>query len=96
MPDVCAATEPGAGQRRWGHLVAGLALMAVVWGVVLPRLADWPAVQARVERNQRLEIDPSATFYTDQPALSSAVVTLQSAQRREPKSWWFPGEAKRR
>lgn len=38
---------------------------AFIWLVVLPWIATWEPVQARIERDQDAGIDPSAMFYTD-------------------------------
>lgn len=45
----------------------GCLFVAVIWLLVLPRVARWPQVRARIERNQGAGINPTAVFYTEHP-----------------------------
>jgi hypothetical protein len=61
--DLCKVARPGVGQ--WLGLVAFAGLLTAFCFVMLPALADWPAVQARTQLNSASKIDGAATFYTD-------------------------------
>ncbi|HWA99795.1 MAG TPA: hypothetical protein VG713_14940 [Pirellulales bacterium] len=65
-----------------------LLAIALVWMVVLPRVAAQPAVRAQIEQNERLGIDPSAKFYTELPAMPQLFERTDSARRREPEAFW--------
>ena len=43
----------------------GLATIAVVWLLILPRAAELPSVNKRLRFLDEKEIDPSAMFYTE-------------------------------
>lgn len=49
-------------------LVAGIALIMVVWLLVLPRLAQQPDIQAFSNFLETRGVDPNAKFFTDQQA----------------------------
>lgn len=61
--------------------VASLVLVGVLWGGVLPWVGQFPAVRARIQRQEQSGIDPSAMFYTELGSLSG--VRLRS----EGKAW---------
>ena len=54
-------TKP-TGYRQLGFAVLVIALL---WLVILPRVAQWPPVRSRIERNEAAGIDPSAMFYSE-------------------------------
>jgi len=58
----------GRGQR-WVALLAVIALVAVLWGVVLPRLSRTETVRSRQRWLEQKRIDPAAMFYTELPLL---------------------------
>lgn len=70
--------------------MAAMALIAALWLGVWPAVSQRPAIHAMIERNRDLGIDPSAKFYTEQEASSSALVAIESARRRAPSAWWRP------
>jgi uncharacterized membrane protein len=51
--------------QSWAKFSLAVLVVSLVWLVVLPRIARIAAVQERIERNERLGIDPSAMFYSD-------------------------------
>ena len=51
--------------QRWSRFSIAVLIVLLVWLVVLPRMGRIDAVQQRIERNERLGIDPSAMFYSD-------------------------------
>lgn len=51
--------------RRWAALAAAVAALTIIWGIVLPRLAETSVMRKMIQRNVRLGIDPSAMFYSD-------------------------------
>ncbi len=46
-------------------LPLAVAVLAVIWLGVLPRLTDQPHVAEHIRRQQELGIDPSAMFYSE-------------------------------
>ncbi len=57
-------------QGGWGCLAAGLLLIALVWLVALPHLAQYPRIRQRVRFLQQHGIEPAALFYTDLPHMT--------------------------
>lgn len=59
--------ERGSAGRRWGLL--GLASLGVllVWGAILPWIADQPVMRKTWERWHQQGVDPSVRFYTELP-----------------------------
>ncbi|NOY42667.1 MAG: hypothetical protein GXP26_12635 [Planctomycetes bacterium] len=49
-------------------LLAATLIIAGMWGVVLPRIADLPTMQQKIQHLERKGIDPNAFFYSDHPA----------------------------
>jgi len=43
--------------------------VAVLWGIVFPRLAETESVRRRTRLLERSGVDPAAFFYTDLPLL---------------------------
>ncbi|MCA9103207.1 MAG: hypothetical protein KDA63_18760 [Planctomycetales bacterium] len=68
--DQTVVTEQRGRSGGWPTLAVVLLAVAVIWGVVLPRLGEQPAVRARIERFERQGIEPAALFYSDLPAMS--------------------------
>jgi hypothetical protein len=67
---------------RW-RLALALGMIAILWLVVLPWLADRPRVRARLEWLDSRRIDPSARYYTDLEAMKPI---LQRLEGRPPVS----------
>ena len=57
--------------NRWRakSFLGCLAVMAIIWGWVLPRLTDLDAVRSRIDSNRKAGINPTAVFYTDHPTM---------------------------
>ncbi len=52
--------------------LCGICTAAIfLWGLVLPWVATWPSMAARIERNAERGIDPSAKFYSELEGFSS-------------------------
>ncbi len=49
----------------WRRLGLAITAMALVWGVVLPRIEKTPRVQGRIKHLDDHGINPAALFYTD-------------------------------
>ena len=93
LPSPADAPPAAPCGQRWGRFAAAVAITAVVWLQVLPRLATWPAVQERIARHERLEINPGAIYYTESDATRQALIGLQSAQRRNASAWGLPARS---
>ena len=66
----------------WARLLACGAALAIVWLLVLPAVAERPAMRRYIERNERLGIDPSAKFYTELPGMPDFFDHTDTARRR--------------
>lgn len=65
----------------WARLAACVAVLAIVWLALLPFIGRQPDIEAYIQRNEQLGIDPSAKFYTEIPAMSEL---YEQVQRRRP------------
>jgi hypothetical protein len=79
-------------RRQWLLLsLAGLGI-AVIWTVVLPRLARHPVVEARINHLQRNGVEPAALFYTDLEGMSEWEADVAAANARQPAAFWNAGQ----
>ncbi len=49
----------------WLRLMAGVLVIAVIWGVILPRMLAWEPVARHVALMEERRVDPSAMYYTE-------------------------------
>jgi len=84
------SNKPRRNMRGWAQLWAACGLIAVVWIGVLPRLAESPRVQARLEYLEARRIDPSAMFYTELEGLDRVLGRLERFHQRQPRALWLP------
>ncbi len=61
---------------RW-RLAASIAVIAIVWLLVLPWIADRPTVSDRIEWLDEKGIDPSAMYYTELEAMEPIIRKLE-------------------
>ncbi len=47
------------------RLAAGALVIAVTWGVILPRMLEWEPVARHVLLMEERRVDPSAMYYTE-------------------------------
>jgi hypothetical protein len=61
-----------ASSRNTGGLVLVIVLLSgfVLWGAVLPRMAEWESVRNRADRFSKAGIDPAAIYYSDHPSMN--------------------------
>lgn len=87
--EVPPSSEPGrlaAGAR----LAICLAAIALCWLGLLPLAARNARVQAMIEHNEALGIDPSAKFYSELPAMPEIIDRVRAARRQEGQTFWRP------
>ena len=67
--------------RHWRVTTLCFVLLAMVclWGFVLPRLAERPAMRDKMERLRKQGIDPAAFFYSDHPAAFQPMPSLDDS-----------------
>ena len=65
-------------------------MLTAVWLWGLPRLGSWPSIQARIRRDERCGIDPSAKFYTELDARHRLLREVTSRRDSEPRVFWIP------
>jgi len=65
--------SPNTNSKFRQTFLFGAAILFIVglWGFVLPRLAQQPAMRGKVEHLRQLGIDSGALFYSDHPAAFS-------------------------
>jgi hypothetical protein len=62
-------------------LLTAVAAVVFVWLGILPRIGRTPRVQAYIERNEHLGIDPSVKFYSELPVMPAIIERVESARR---------------
>ena len=72
----------------WGRLCGCLIVIAVIWGVVLPQVATWPAVQKRKAMVEKYRIDPGALFYTDHESHLEIIEKNDRRLEADPAKYW--------
>ncbi len=73
---------PTLDRRRGLIRLAGVcAIAAVIWLLVLPRLAMHPPVSARLRWLDEQRVDPSAMYYTEVEALKPVLKRLNERGR---------------
>lgn len=90
LPTDASKACPVAQSPNWRALVYCACGLGAVWLGVLPQIAELPRWRAYVQRNHEYGIDPSAKFYTEQPASADALLAIEAAQRLSPKAWGLP------
>lgn len=73
-------TNPADAWRRRALLGTWTVGIAVVWCVVLPRIAGRPATQQRLQFLDERGIDPSAMFYTELDCMGPILEKLEGGQ----------------
>ncbi|QDU36597.1 hypothetical protein Mal4_08840 [Maioricimonas rarisocia] len=66
------------------RLLAAVAVVALLWLVLLPRLSRLPSVQARSEWLDERGIDPAAMYYTELEAMEPILHRLERRRRGLP------------
>jgi hypothetical protein len=62
------------------RLVFAAALMGLVWGLVLPRLARTRQVRQRERWLEKHQIDPAAMYYTELPVMEKILARQERGQ----------------
>lgn len=78
--------------RCWAALLLGVSLILLIWLVVLPRIAQIEAVSQRMQFFEARGIDPSARYYTDQPAGWRNAGVMEHKMRQTPEAFWRVGQ----
>lgn len=66
--------------RRTANLFAAIAVTGVLWLAVLPAVGRLPSVREHIARNDSLQIDPSAKFYSELPAMPGLLDRIRQQQ----------------
>ena len=78
------STKLPAGLAPGARLAVALAAVAVIWLLLLPRIAALPAVRATIEQNEAAGVDPAAKFYTEVPAMPRLLEQVRRARADGP------------
>lgn len=68
-------------KRNTRNLIIATAMLTLVWGWLLPMLANQPQIQARLKFLDHHGIDPSAMFYTELDAMAPILERIESDHR---------------
>jgi hypothetical protein len=81
-----SGNAPEAG-RPGSQLAVGLVVIAVVWLIVLPAIAEVSTVREMIDRHEADGIDPSAKFYSELPAMPMISQRIDDIRQRHPKAF---------
>ncbi len=76
--------------RGRGRLAAALLVILVIWGGVLPRLAEWDRIRAYGTHLERHGVAPAAMFYSELAVAERARQRIRQRQQRHPGLFWDP------
>jgi hypothetical protein len=81
-----SASAPGAG-RPGSRLAICLAVIAAIWLVILPAIAQVSAVRTMIERHEADGVDPSAKFYSELPAMPMISQRVDQIRQAKPAAF---------
>lgn len=76
--------------RNRRRLCLIVAAVLFVWLCVLPRLARVDSIARQMEFFESRGIDPSARYYTDQPAGWRNAAVMEEKLQQNPDAFWQP------
>jgi hypothetical protein len=76
--------------RNRRRLCLIIVAVAFVWLGVLPRLARVDSLARQMEFFESRGIDPSARYYTDQPAGWQNAAVMEKKLQQNPEAFWQP------
>lgn len=65
------------------RLIIAILLITIVWGVALPHMASYAAIESRLEFLEQNGIDPSAMFYTELDAMDPILERLEQTSTKK-------------
>lgn len=74
--------------RRAVRFVVAWGTVAFLWLIVLPWIGSFPAVQAKIAREEAAGIDPSAKFYTELEAMGRLSERLDGIRHANHDAFW--------
>jgi hypothetical protein len=80
------ASEPGR-LAPGARLAVCLVAIAAIWLVVLPSLAQVPAIRQTIDRHESHGVDPSAKFYSEVPAMPMIIRQVDEIRRSQPEAF---------
>lgn len=75
--------RPAPGVR----LAISVALLAAIWLVILPAIAQLSTVRTMIDRHEADGVDPSAKFYSELPAMPVISQRVDEIRRAEPEAF---------
>jgi hypothetical protein len=75
--------RPAPGVR----LAISVALLAAIWLVILPAIAQVSAVRTMIDRHEVHGVDPSAKFYSELPAMPMISRQVDEIRQAEPAAF---------
>ena len=83
------ASEPGR-PTPGARLAVCLAAIAAIWLVVLPSLAQVPAIRTTIQRHEAHGVDPSAKFYSEVPAMPMIIRQVEGIKSSNEEAFRLP------
>ena len=83
---LASAMTPGAG-RPGSQLAICLAVIAAIWLVLLPAIAQVSTVRTMIDRHEAHGVDPSAKFYSELPAMPMISRQVDEIRRAKPAAF---------
>lgn len=89
-PDESPRDFRPARPRIFRHLglLAACGALAWVWLVLLPELAEDPAMRRRIEHRRSAGINGNAMFYTELKVMPDVLRRVDAIHREQPEAFW--------
>lgn len=78
------------GRRRLLRFFVAVTGLILVWFGLLPRLGDLPVVRNRIERNEALNINPGAMYYSELEAMPRIIDAVDHTRESSNEAFWEP------
>jgi hypothetical protein len=79
-------SEPGR-LAPGARLAISLALIAAIWLLLLPAIAQVSTVRTMIDRHESHGVDPSAKFYSELPAMPMISQRVDEIRQQHPEAF---------
>ena len=86
LSGIAPIREPGR-PAPGVRLAISVALIAAIWLVILPAIAQMSAVRTMIDRHEAHGVDPSAKFYSELPAMPMISRQVDEIRRQQPEAF---------
>lgn len=74
--------------HKWIRFSIAIGVIAFVWCVILPLIAEQSVVSEHIAHQKRLGIDPSALFYTELEVTPAIVTHIERLNETHADLFW--------